>query len=60
MDFNKLRYDLALQVATARLMKFGNDYPSETDCEALLGFFSVCYKEFKGMSDQKIRLYLEG
>ena len=59
MNFDKLRYDLALQAATARLIKFGYDNPTESDCKALLGFFATCYKEFKGMSDKEISLYFQ-
>lgn len=59
MDFDKLRYDLALRVATARLIKFGYDDPSENDCKALLEFFAVCYKKFKGMSNQELSRYFQ-
>lgn len=59
MNFDKLRYDLALKAATARLIKFGYDNPTESDCKALLGFFATCYKEFKGMSDKEISLYFQ-
>lgn len=59
MNFDKLRYGLALQAATARLIKFGYDDSSESDCKALLGFFAACYKEFKGMSDKEISLYFQ-
>ncbi len=59
MNFDKLRYDLALQAATARLIKFGYDNSSESDCEALLGFFAICYKEFKCMSNQELRQYFQ-
>lgn len=55
MDYNKLRYDLALQAATARLIKYGYDDPSITDSEALLGFFAVCYGDARKISDQDIR-----
>lgn len=59
MNFDKLRYDLALKAATARLIKFGYDDSSESDCKALIGFFAACYKEFKGMSDKEISLYFQ-
>ena len=55
MDYNKLRYDLALQAATARLIMCGKDDDSESDCKCLLGLFAVCYKEFKHISDQDIK-----
>lgn len=55
LDFNKLRYDLALHAATARLIKYGYDNSFENDCEALLGFFAVCYKDATKISDQDIK-----
>lgn len=58
LDINKLRYDLALHAATARLIKYGCDNSSETDCEALPGFFAVCYKDAGKISDQDIKKLL--
>ncbi len=58
MDYNKLRYDLALQTATIRFMKNGKLDASITDSEELLGIFAVCYKEARSISDQTIRDYL--
>ena len=59
MDINKLRYDLALQAATARLIMYGYDKTSETDCEALLGLFTTCYEQFKNLPDQEINLHFQ-
>lgn len=58
MDFNKLRYDLALHAATARLIKCGDDSPSKNDSVALLGFFAVCYDDARKISDQDIQQIL--
>lgn len=55
MDFNKLRYDLALQAATVRLIKYGYDSSRGNDSEALLGFFAVCYNDAKKISNQDIQ-----
>ena len=59
MDINKLRYDLALQAATARLIMYGYDETSKNDCQALLGLFATCYEEFKNMPDQVINQYFQ-
>lgn len=59
MDYNELRYDLALQAATARLIKYGYDSSHGTDSEALLGFFAVCYDDAQKISDQEIQRLLK-
>ena len=55
MDYNKLRYDLALQAATVRLMKTGRISTDKTDSEELLEIFSACYDDTKKISDQTIK-----
>lgn len=55
MDYNKLRYDLALQAATARLIKYGYDSSSKNDSVALLEFFAVCYDDARKISNQDIQ-----
>lgn len=59
MDYNKLRYDLALQAATARFIMHGKDDSSISDCEYLLGLFATRYDESKHISDQDIKRYLK-
>ncbi|MCI9142791.1 MAG: hypothetical protein HFH87_09235 [Lachnospiraceae bacterium] len=51
MDYNKLRYDLALQAATARLIMHGSDGSSKNTSKELLEIFAVCYDDAKQIPD---------
>lgn len=54
MDLNKLRYDIALQAATAQLIMSGSDGSKNTSKE-LLEIFSVCYRDAKQIPEQEIK-----
>lgn len=59
LDFNKLRYDIALQAATARLIMNGSDGSKNTSKE-LLEIFSTCYDDARKISDEDIKMLFYG
>lgn len=58
LDINKLRYDIALHAATARLIMNGRDGSSENDSKELLEIFAVCYNDAKRIPDKDFKKLL--
>lgn len=58
LDINKLRYDIALQAATARLIRFGPDGSSKNDSKELLEIFADCYDDARRIPDAELKMIL--